>query len=99
MWNLVDLISSVELKQRPTLPLLPQIADYEATTMITLSITSALSSWIQSSIMLLQQEQSTVTTVLTRIADLTVQGQEDYKDDWEDYKIKLELYKLQEREY
>ena len=33
------------------------------------------------------------------MADLTLQGQEDYKDDREDYKVKLESYKLQEREY
>ena len=99
VWNLVDPISSVEPKQRPTLPLPPQIADYEATTTIAPSTSSASSSRTRSSIVPPRQEQSTVTTVPTRIADLTVQGQEDYKDDREDYKIQLESYKLQEREY
>jgi hypothetical protein len=40
-----------------------------------------------------------VTSTPTRISDLTLNSQEQYKDDREDYKIHLEAYKLQEREY
>jgi hypothetical protein len=41
----------------------------------------------------------TQTTIPTRISDLTASGQEAYKEDREDYKLRLESYKILEKEY
>jgi hypothetical protein len=34
-----------------------------------------------------------------RILDLSDKGQEAYKEDWEDYKLRLKSYKILERDY
>jgi hypothetical protein len=38
-------------------------------------------------------------TIPTRVSDLLDKGQEAYKEDREDYKLQLELYKIREKEY
>jgi hypothetical protein len=46
-----------------------------------------------------RRDETIVALLPTRISDLTPNGQEEYKDDREDYNIRLESYKLQEKEY
>ncbi|KAF3030359.1 hypothetical protein E8E11_000207 [Didymella keratinophila] len=99
IWKLADSSSSIEPKQRPTLPLPPLIADYESIASSTPLTSTASSSRTRGNTQPTRRDEFIVATLPTRVSDLTPQGQEEYKDDREDYKIQLEAYKLQEKEY
>ena len=99
IWKLADPNSSEEPIQKPTLPLPPRISDYESIATSTPLTSTASSSRTRGNTQPPRRDETIVALLLTRISDLTPNGQEEYKDDREDYKIRLESYKLQEKEY
>lgn len=99
IWALVDPEGFQIQKNRPVIPLPPDIADYEPER---LASTTASSSTARSRTNTRAPTSDLVgppPTAPTRISDLSESGQEAYKEDRDDYKIRLESYKILEREH
>ena len=97
-WPLVDPEGTEEPKPKPTVPRLPNIADYQPAATV-LARSAASSSRTRGNTQPTQQEEIPSATIPTRISELSQSGQEAYKEDRDDYKIHLESYKLFDKEY
>jgi hypothetical protein len=98
-WSLADPKGTKEPKPRPILPIPPLIADYESIATSIPTTSTASSSRTRGNTQPSRRDESIVAITPTRISDLTPTGQEEYKDDREDYKLRLEAYKLMEKEH
>lgn len=105
IWPIAD-PEGVQLQRtRPVVPLPPDVAQYEPATIVVSS--SAASSHTARSVRRGATQDVTDTptiasqtaTIPMRISDLSDKGQEAYKEDREDYKLRLESYKILERDY
>jgi hypothetical protein len=74
------------------------IADYESIAASTPNTSAASSSRTRGNTQPSGRDEFIVATTPTRISDLTPSGQEEYSDDWEDYKLRIEAYRLVEKE-
>ena len=105
IWPLAD-PEGVQLQRiRPTVPLPPDVAQYEPAN-IAASSSAASSHTVRPGRRGAMQDTIEVSTtapqtptIPTRISDLSDKGQEAYKEDREDYKLRLESYKILERDY
>jgi hypothetical protein len=86
-------------RPRPVVPIPPEISDYEAIATNTSLNSTTSSSRTRGNTQPSRREESIVAIVPTRVSDLTLSGQEQYKDDREDYKIRLEAYRFLDKEY
>lgn len=96
LWHLADPKGTTLSKIRLSPPIPPSIANYEPATVATSS--TASSSRTRGNTQP-RQETTLEALVPTVLSGLSTRGQEAYRDDREDYKLRLEAYKLLEREY
>jgi hypothetical protein len=107
-WPLADPEGIQTQRTRPEPPLPPEIAQYEPS--VNGSTTSTASSQTvragRSSARGTTHEaiETAITApqippIPTRVSDLSDKGQEAYKEDREDYKLRLESYRIYEKEY
>lgn len=93
---------------RPKAPLPPEIAQYELATSISNASTTS-SQTIRAGrsgargttheVIDISATAPQTSTIPTRVSDLSEKGQEAYKEDREDYKFRLESYKILEKDY
>ena len=108
IWPLAD-PEGVRLQRiRPEVPLPPDISQYEPSTNTSNPSTRSSHTVRAGRSSARGAAQDTIDTsttasqnpvIPTRISDLSDKGQEAYKEDREDYKLRLESYKILEKDY
>lgn len=99
IWALADPEGSQEPQLKPTLPLPPVLSNYESIATLPSSTSTASSSRTRGNTQPSRRDEPIVVDIPTRVSDLTITGREEYREDREDYKMRMEAYRFLEKEF